>query len=94
MNKDLLKTVIADQDYYFEQAKGSVKREFADNFRNSPEIVIITGIRRCGKSTLLQQIRAAQTEKDYCILNSGNALCAVCTTQATRFSLQAQTLEC
>jgi len=67
MNKDLLKTAIADQDYYFEQAKDSVKREFADNFCSSPEVVIITGIRRCGKSTLLQQIRAAQTEKDYYI---------------------------
>ena len=67
MNKELLKRVIADQEYYFEQAKASVKREFADNFRISPEIVIITGIRRCGKSTLLQQIRATQTEKDYYI---------------------------
>ena len=67
MNKELLKRVIADQEYYFEQAKESVKREFADAFRVSPEIVIITGIRRCGKSTLLQQIRATQTEKDYYI---------------------------
>ena len=67
MNKELLKRVIADQEYYFEQAKASVRREFADNFRVSPAIVIITGIRRCGKSTLLQQIRATQTEKDYYI---------------------------
>ncbi|MDR2621136.1 MAG: ATP-binding protein [Dysgonamonadaceae bacterium] len=67
MNKDLLKTVIADQEYYFEQAKDSIKREFSENFCNSPEIVIITGIRRCGKSTLLQQIRATQNEKDYYI---------------------------
>ena len=27
MNKELLKRVIADQDYYFEQAKSSIKRE-------------------------------------------------------------------
>jgi len=67
MNKEWLKTVIADQEYYFEQAKGSVKREFADSFCVSTEIVIVTGIRRCGKSTLLQQIRATQTEKDYYI---------------------------
>jgi predicted AAA+ superfamily ATPase len=67
MNKDLLKTVIADQEYYFEQAKNSVKRDFPDNFCLSPEVVIITGIRRCGKSTLLQQIRAVQPEKDYYI---------------------------
>lgn len=67
MNKDLLKTVIADQEYYFEGAKDSVKREFPANFCLSPEIVIITGIRRCGKSTLMQQIRTGQTEKDYYI---------------------------
>jgi predicted AAA+ superfamily ATPase len=67
MNKDLLKTVIADQEYYLEQAKESVRRDFPENYSNSLEIVIITGIRRCGKSTLLQQIRAVQTEKDYYI---------------------------
>jgi predicted AAA+ superfamily ATPase len=67
MNKNLLKTVIADQEYYFEQSKDSIKREFSANFTVSPEIAIITGIRRCGKSTLLQQIRASQTEKDYYI---------------------------
>ena len=67
MNKDLLKTVIADQEYYFEQATDSVKREFSELHANSPEIVIITGIRRCGKSTLLQQIRAKQPQKDYYI---------------------------
>jgi hypothetical protein len=67
MDKNLLRTVIADQEYYFEQAKDSVKREFPANFRVAPEIVIITGIRRCGKSTLLQQIRTGQSEKDYYI---------------------------
>jgi predicted AAA+ superfamily ATPase len=67
MNKDLLKTVIADQEYYFEQAKNSVKREFSEKYLFSTEIVIITGVRRCGKSTLLQQIRTVQSEKDYYI---------------------------
>ena len=67
MNKELIKTVIADQEYYFEQAKDSVKREISANFCKSQDIVIITGIRRCGKSTLLQQIRTTQNEKDYYI---------------------------
>ena len=67
MDKDLIKTVIADQEYYLEQAKDSIKREFSADLRNSKDIVIITGIRRCGKSTLLQQIRAAKAEKDYYI---------------------------
>lgn len=65
MNKDLLKTVIAEQEYYFEQAKDSLKREFSDKFCQSSQIVIISGIRRCGKSTLLQQIRSKQAEKEY-----------------------------
>ena len=68
MNKELLRTVIADQDRYFEQARDSVKRTIPENFFNAQDIVIITGIRRCGKSTLLQQIRASQTEND-CYLN-------------------------
>ncbi len=67
MDKNLLKTVIADQEYYFEQAKGSVKRKLPAGFCTAPEIVIITGIRRCGKSTLMQQIRAEQAERDYYI---------------------------
>jgi len=65
MDKDLLKTVIAEQEYYLEQAKGSLKRAFSDRFCQSTQIVVISGIRRCGKSTLLQQIRSEQTEKDY-----------------------------
>lgn len=65
MDKDLLKTVIAEQEYYLEQAKGSLKRAFSDRFCQSTQIVVISGIRRCGKSTLLQQIRSGQTEKDY-----------------------------
>ncbi len=30
-----------------------------------PSVVVLSGIRRCGKSTLLQQIRAISNEKDY-----------------------------
>lgn len=57
--------VFADQDSYFEQAKDSVERKFDERFFNSRDIVIISGVRRCGKSTLLQQIRTKQSEKDY-----------------------------
>ncbi|MFT4203867.1 MAG: ATP-binding protein [Chitinophagaceae bacterium] len=65
MNKDLLKTVIAEQEYYFEQAKDSLEREFPESFCQSSQIAVISGVRRCGKSTLLQQIRAKQIEKEY-----------------------------
>lgn len=62
--KELLKTVLLDQqairwlDHY-------IARPFPESFLSSPEIIVISGIRRCGKSTLLQQIRSGQTEKHY-----------------------------
>ena len=31
----------------------------------NPQILIISGVRRCGKSTLLHDIRSKQTEQDY-----------------------------
>lgn len=65
MNRDLLKTIIAEQEYYLEEAKDSMKREFPERYSQSSQIVVISGIRRCGKSTLLQQIRGEQAEKDY-----------------------------
>ena len=62
--KDLIKTVIYDQ-------KGMVwnnrfiPRNIAANIITSEAIVVISGIRRCGKSTLLRQIRNENKEKDY-----------------------------
>lgn len=62
--KDQLKTVIFDQQ----------KMVWKDHFilRHIPEIIIqseaiivISGIRRCGKSTLLSQIRKDNPEKDF-----------------------------
>jgi predicted AAA+ superfamily ATPase len=64
--KELLKTVLFDQQKLGWNTR-HVKRNFPTSYLNNQEIVVITGIRRCGKSTLLQQIRAEQSEKDYFI---------------------------
>ena len=62
--KELLKTVVLDQQTTG-WSDGLVVRDFPDTLLHSPEIVVISGIRRCGKSTLLQQIRAGMQEKHY-----------------------------
>src|ERR1700722_11754631 len=67
MNIDLLKQIVTEQSV----------RTIPDDFvprtiyelvcplKLNKEIIIITGIRRCGKSTLLQKIRSESQEKDY-----------------------------
>lgn len=62
--KELLKQIISDQRL-LSWNKGFIKRNFPEEFLTTGEIVVISGIRRCGKSTLLQQIRAENIEKDY-----------------------------
>jgi hypothetical protein len=37
------------------------------NYSKNPEIIVIAGLRRVGKSTLLQQLRSESTESDYYI---------------------------
>ena len=64
--KELLKSVIFDQQK-LDWNSQSVKRDFPTAYLSNQEIVVITGIRRCGKSTLLQQIRVEQVEKNYFI---------------------------
>lgn len=62
--KDLLKTVIYDQRELFWE-KDYVDREIFDSMPRNNEIIVISGVRRSGKSTLLHQIRQKQPEKDY-----------------------------
>lgn len=61
--KELLKRIIFDQQEW--DLKNTVKRNIDEHLITAPEILVITGIRRCGKSVLLQQIRERQKEKDY-----------------------------
>ena len=62
--KNLLRTVIADQLQLGWNAS-FLKRDFPESLVTSIEIAVISGIRRCGKSTLLHQIRSSYHEKDY-----------------------------
>lgn len=69
MNKQILKEVILDQRK-LEAPEEVVPREiFADliRFRNSKQALILSGIRRCGKSVLLWLCRKDSPEQDYYI---------------------------
>lgn len=61
--KDLLKHIIFDQQE--RENSAMVEREIDRRLIDSPEILVISGVRRCGKSVLLQQIRTSQKENDY-----------------------------
>lgn len=63
--KDLLKEVILEQKVI--SPEPFVDRHFPENLIKCKEIIIISGIRRCGKSVLLQQIRNTNIERDYYI---------------------------
>ncbi len=67
MNLELLKEVIADQYHELLEEKGDqeIPREIDTSYHvRVPEVSIITGVRRSGKSTLLRQI--AREVKDTC----------------------------
>lgn len=63
MNKNLLRQVIYEQRS--KQTDLGVIRRIDTKLLDCPEVLVITGIRRCGKSVLMQQIRERQNEKDY-----------------------------
>ncbi|HNQ82560.1 MAG TPA: ATP-binding protein [Bacteroidales bacterium] len=62
--RDLLKTVIADQ-LTLTWSESFTSRNVPETLLKGEDIVVISGIRRCGKSTLLHQIRSGYSEKDY-----------------------------
>jgi len=62
MNKEDLKEVIVSQKKLFLEKTNLFQREiltgFYDRFRKLKEIIVITGVRRCGKSSLMKLIWA------------------------------------
>lgn len=65
MNKNELKEIIYDQKEKYIWEKSDVVRDKFENFSFKGQISIITGIRRCGKSTLQNELRYKNKESDY-----------------------------
>lgn len=62
--KELIKAVIYDQQSLGWDER-FIKRSIPTGLLDNEEIGVISGVRRCGKSTLLHQIRATRDEHDY-----------------------------
>src|SRR3989304_8137901 len=56
MEKSALKHIILDQKENFEREIKIVERKVNENVFSTNKIIVITGIRRSGKSTLLRQL--------------------------------------
>ena len=62
--KQLLKDIIIDQKNFLVNRR-TILRKFPEKYLKNDEIIIISGVRRCGKSVLLQQIRECLPQRDY-----------------------------
>lgn len=72
MNKDRIKEILFDQKEVFESKKNLIFRDInLDNYIVSKQVIVITGVRRCGKSSLLFLIkqRMELAENEYCYFN-------------------------
>ena len=63
MQKSLLQAVISDQKALKSETSAIERRHVS--LMEDDSVVVISGIRRCGKSTLLQSIRNKSKEQDY-----------------------------
>lgn len=70
ISKETLRQIVKKQKEYFPIIENETKREILDrilkDFKDN-RIIILSGIRRAGKSTLLGEIK--KTQKDYCYVN-------------------------
>lgn len=62
--QQLLKDIIIDQKNFLASQK-TIARDFPERYLSNDFVIIISGVRRCGKSVLLQQIRDKLPQKDY-----------------------------
>ncbi|MFH1195293.1 MAG: ATP-binding protein [bacterium] len=67
MDKNTLKLLIVDQLNSFKRRKDYIRREIPDFVFATKKIVVISGVRRCCKSTLLMQI--SESYRNYYYLN-------------------------
>ena len=65
MEKSILKQIILEQKIIFEKDLKIVSRIVPESTLKSPKIIVITGIRRCGKSTLLRELSKHYREYNY-----------------------------
>jgi uncharacterized protein len=69
MNKEKLRLIMSDQREFFLKDKEFIKRDIdLSKLLKTRQIVLISGIRRCGKSTLLQLINK-ELKKDFLYFN-------------------------
>jgi hypothetical protein len=72
MQKERLKEIMFDQKEVFNNRKGLIKRDIElGKYISTSQVVIISGIRRCGKSSLMYLLKEqmALNEPDYCYFN-------------------------
>ena len=65
MNKDVLKDILYEQEDDFNNRDKYIKRDIKlDTYISTSLVVVISGVRRCGKSTLLHIIKESMKLKD------------------------------
>lgn len=63
VTKELLRQVLYEQRELYKDL--GIERNVDVNWTATSGIMVISGVRRCGKSVLMQQIRAKELEQDY-----------------------------
>lgn len=71
MDKNILREILIDQKEIFLNRKGLIEREIPlDSYLSTQQVVVISGVRRCGKSSLLflikEKMRLNPDEFCYC----------------------------
>lgn len=72
MEKRHLQEILIDQKAVFQSRTGLIERDLVlDKYLNTAQVVVITGVRRCGKSSLLFLIKEAMRlkESEFCYCN-------------------------
>lgn len=62
--RQILKDIIIDQHDFLSRQE-TIIRDFPEAYLRNEQIIIISGVRHCGKSVLLQQIRDRMPQRDY-----------------------------
>ena len=65
MEKNILSQIVLEQEKIFQKDLQIIPRKIPENIRKSPKIIVITGVRRSGKSTLLRQLSKHYTHYNY-----------------------------